>query len=362
MVDHHDRSLRHIIVPMPFKKKPSSRSDGKQRDGKSRDDKPRGFKQRDSKPTDGGAKPIFKLRKRKKPKIAHDFADAQRGERLQKVLATAGVASRRVCEQLIEEGAVKVNGEIVRSLPAWVDAEKDHIEVDGRPIARHRKSTGSVGKDGFVYVALHKPRDVFSTTRDEFGRETVTDMVQMPPLNPGDPPPRLYPVGRLDADATGLMLLTNDGDLAHRLTHPSYEVPKEYEVSVRGKVTDEDVDRIVAELKKVNRRIKGRKPEPGKLAEAGSAGEVRVLNFKRDEENGDRTSLLVKLNEGPDREVKWVLKRLGYTVRRVKRLAVGPIKIKGIAIRSWRMLTPAEVNQLRRAVGLGKSGEPSKAK
>ncbi len=332
---------------MPFKKKPSSALGSKPRHGK---------------PATGLSRPALKLRKRKKPRVAHDFADARRGERLQKVLAAAGVASRRVCEQLIEEGAVKVNGEVVRSLPAWVDAEKDHIEVDGRPIARHRKSTGSVGKEGFVYVALHKPRDVFSTTRDEFGRETVTDLVRMPPLNPGDPPPRLYPVGRLDAEATGLMLLTNDGDLAHRLTHPSYEVPKEYEVSVRGKVTDEDVDRIVAELKKVNRRVKGRKPEPGSLAEAGSAGEVRVLGFKRDEENGDRTSLLVKLNEGPDREVKWVLKRLGYTVRRVKRLAVGPIRIKGIAIRNWRMLTPAEVNQLRRAVGLGKAGEASKRK
>ncbi len=339
----------------PFKKKPSSRFDPKRQGPK---------------PAAGQAKPAFKLRKRKKPKIAHDFADAQRGERLQKVLAAAGVASRRICEQLIEEGSVKVNGSIVRSLPAWVDPAKDHIEVEGRPIAHHRKSTGSVGKEGFVYVALHKPRDVFSTTRDEFGRLTVTDLVQLPPLNPGDPPPRLYPVGRLDADATGLILLTNDGDLAHRLTHPSYEVPKEYEVSVRGKVTDDDITRIVAELRKINRRLKGRKGDSPADAAAsastnsntGTTGEVRVLSFKRDETNGDRTSLLVKLNEGPDREVKWVLKRLGYTVRRVKRLAVGPVKIKGIAIRMWRMLTPSEVNQLRREVGLNKSGEPVKRK
>jgi 16S rRNA U516 pseudouridylate synthase RsuA-like enzyme len=170
-------------------------------------------------------------RRPRKSRPAHDYTDAARGERLQKVLAAAGIASRRACEQLIEEGSVKVNGQVVRSLPAWVNPREDHIEVDGRPIARHRKAVGGVGKEGFVYVALHKPREVISTTSDDLGRLSVTDLVELPPLNAGEATPRLYPVGRLDAEATGLILLTNDGDLAHRLTHPSYEVPKEYEVS-----------------------------------------------------------------------------------------------------------------------------------
>ena len=301
---------------------------------------------RGDKPTSG-----FRIRKKRKPKFAHEFVDAQRGERLQKVLAAAGIASRRVCEQLIEEGAVKVNGHIVRTLPAWVNAEEDHIEVDGRPIAKHRKVTGAVGSHGFVYVALHKPREVISTTSDDLGRQSVTDLVVIPPLNPGDPPPRLYPVGRLDAESTGLILLTNDGDLAHRLTHPSYEVAKEYEVSVKGRVTEDDVQRLIALLKKAHRPTKSRAPV---AKTPGNAGEVRVLGTQRDEKNGDRTTLYIKLNEGPDREVKWVLKKMGFTVRRVKRVAIGKIRIKGISIRSWRLLTSTEVNQLRREVGLGK--------
>jgi 23S rRNA pseudouridine2605 synthase len=303
---------------------------------------------------------------RRKRNPSHEYTDAARGERLQKVLAAAGVASRRACEQLIEQGLVTVNGQVVKSLPAWVDAEKDRIVVDGRPIARHRKTPGAVGGKGHVYVALYKPRDVISTTRDEFGRQSVTDLVELPTLTEGEAQPRLYPVGRLDAEATGLVLLTNDGELAHRLTHPSYEVPKQYEVSVRGRVTSENVQQLLAGLNRAYRpRRPGKKPPrptksaiaPGPRAAAQPASspvEVRILGSQRDEEHGERTALSITLTEGPDREIKWVLKRLGFPVRRLKRTAIGPISLKGIAIRRWRLLTPGEVKQLRKLVGLAK--------
>ena len=290
---------------------------------------------------------------------SHGFTDASRGERLQKVMATAGVASRRACEQLIEEGAVTVNGQVVSTLPAWVDPVKDHIEVDGHPVrkARPPKKGRAGAADEHVYVLLHKPRGVISTTSDDLGRRHVTDLVELPVTSPGDPQPRLYPVGRLDAESTGLILLTNDGDLAHQLTHPSFEVPKEYHVVVRGRVDEESLEQLREGLVLAHRGTKGR----GAAIKRAKAADVRILGFKsglsraKDEDDldepsepVDRTILSVTLREGQNREIRRLMAKLGYKVRRLKRVALGPIRLKGLGAGRWRLLTPVEIKALRR--------------
>ena len=264
-----------------------------------------------------------------------EFADASRGTRLQKVLAEAAVASRRACEALIAEGRVTVNGKRVTTLPAWVDPQRDRIEVDGRritpPAAGHRRRTASARK---VYIMLHKPRRVVSTSRDPQGRTTVLDLVDLPPRIAG----RLFAVGRLDADSTGLILLTNDGELANRLMHPRYGVPRQYRVSVRGRLDDEDV-------KKLRRGLYlGR---PGGAARRAAMASVRVLSHQRDRTRGDRTTIMVTLREGRNREIRRLLARLGHKVRRLERVAIGPLKLKALAPGQWRMLSAAEVKRLR---------------
>ena len=158
--------------------------------------------------------------------LAEQHRQLPGGERLQKVLASTGWGSRRVCEELIAEGRVTVNGEVA-GLGRRVDAEHDLIEVDDAPVGV---------KPGLVYYLLNKPTGVVTTAKDTHGRKTVVDLV------PSDP--RVFPVGRLDADTEGLLLLTNDGDLAHRITHPSHGVEKEYLVHVRGRLTAGELRRL----------------------------------------------------------------------------------------------------------------------
>ena len=265
--------------------------------------------------------------------------------RLQKVLAEAGIAARRKCEALITDGRVKVNGEVVRDLPVFVDPLTDRVEVDGEPIARPRKPKKRAWAT-HRYLMVHKPGKVVSTTDDPEGRPTVLDLVQ----TAGD---RLYPVGRLDADSTGFILLTDDGELTHRLTHPSYEVPKKYLVSVRGKVAPEDVEKlrkglILADVRKSD---KGRK---------ASMESVRKIKEETDRQRGDRTLLEVTLIEGQNREVRRLMARLGYKVRRLKRLAIGPVRMKGVGPGEYRPLTSREIAALRKAAGLGdgRGGKP----
>ena len=183
--------------------------------------------------------------------IPAELTDASRGQRLQKVLAQAGVASRRDAEALITAGQVTVNGQRVTAMPAWVDPFHDRIEVNGHPIprperprseragsSRPRHSRHSLGDR--LYIILHKPRRVISTSRDDAGRTSVVDLVNLPE----DIARRVFPVGRLDADSTGLILLTNDGELTNQLTHPRYGVPKQYLVSIRGHLVPEDVEKL----------------------------------------------------------------------------------------------------------------------
>ncbi len=170
------------------------------------------------------------MKRRSKSKPAKGpLRDASRGIRLHKALADLGVASRRASETLVQEGRVAVNGETITTLPAWVDPNSDRIEVDGRVV-------NNTSRGGHYYIMVNKPRAVICTNHDPEGRRSIIDLV------PFDR--RLFCVGRLDHDSTGLTLLTDDGDLAHRLTHPSYGIPKTYRVTLKGFLEDEAIERL----------------------------------------------------------------------------------------------------------------------
>lgn len=285
------------------------------------------------------------------------LADSKRGERLQVVLAHAGVASRRQCESMILQGRVTVNGEAVTGLPAWVNPAEDRIEVDGREL-RALRETRRGGWD-HVYIILNKPRRVVSTSYDPQGRPTVLDVVQLPPEWRGR---RLYPVGRLDADSTGLILLTDDGELTQRLTHPRHEVAKEYHVSIRGRLTPEELQELKEGLRLVHTGRASRLGQRGVRVNLVSMADVRLIGYGRDRNRGERTRLHVTLREGKNRQIRRMLARLGYKVRRLERVAIGPISLKGLALGEWRPLSAAEVQSLRKAAGLLGRGEESRGK
>jgi 23S rRNA pseudouridine2605 synthase len=253
-------------------------------------------------------------------KRTHSFSLDTRGPRLQRVLSDAGYGSRRACEELIESGAVRVNGEIVDALPAWVNPSEDKIIVNGKalkPPERH------------FYIMLFKPRGVVSTNSDPEGRVRAIDLVKHPSN------PRLFPVGRLDLDSSGLLLLTNDGELANRLTHPRYEVHKGYEVTVGGALTE-------AEVKKL---------EAGIFLHDGDGDGKRTSQTcltirKRDRE---RTMLYMELREGRNRQVRRMLLRVGHPVKKLRRIRMGPLDLKGLAVGEWRELNSKELAMLRKA-------------
>jgi 23S rRNA pseudouridine2605 synthase len=257
----------------------------------------------------------------------HPFTDASRGERIQKVLAEAGVASRRASEELIESGAVEVNGIVVDSLPAWVDPKLDRIVVNGRPLRPHERH---------LYIMVNKPRGVVSTNSDPEGRVLAIDLVK----HPADP--RLYPVGRLDIDSSGLLLLTNDGELANRLTHPRYEMHKGYEVMVGGLLDDEAVRKLEEGLFLYNK-------------ETGAGARTAQSSLEIVKRDRDRTHLYMELKEGRNRQVRRMMLKVGHPVKRLKRVKMGPLWLKGVAVGQWRELTPTELTQLRKAAGLAKS-------
>jgi len=276
------------------------------------------------------------------PPIPPPLTDAARGIRLQKAMAEAGVASRRRCEQLIEQGVVTVNGQPVTALPAWVDPMHDRIEVEGQPVARRRRADAPA--HAAQYLMVNKPKRVITTNDDPQGRRRVIDLVADAAAAEKA---RLFPVGRLDADSTGLILLTNDGELAHRLTHPRYGVAKRYRVTVRGRLEQADLRRLRDGLHLADRRP-GSKPG----AKKASAESVRVLKHERDREHGDRTILAMTLTEGQNREIRRMLARLGFKVRRLHRVGFGPVKLDKLPHGGWRPLTKGEVRKLRAAAGL----------
>ncbi len=278
-----------------------------------------------------------------------ELTDASRGKRLQKVLAEAGVASRRDCEEMITAGRVTVNGQPVTALPAWVDERSDRVTVDGRPIRRPSRHPDP-DRD-YVYVLLNKPRNVVTTTSDPHSRRCVTDLVDL------GRPVRLFPVGRLDADSTGLILLTNDGLLTQRLTHPRYGVPKRYVVSVRGRLNEEDFALLRKGLHLTDPRTEsppvhgGDRQRPPRMKRA-SVDRIRSLGFQRDRNAVERTKLEITLHEGQNRQIRRLLARLGYKVRRLQRVGIGSLTIKGLSVGSWRLLDRYEVRRLRGEVGL----------
>jgi len=235
--------------------------------------------------------------------------------RLQRYLALCGIASRRASETLIREGRVTVNGAIA-ALGSSVDPDHDEVRVNGKPIRRERP----------VYILLHKPKGTITTVDDPQGRRTVLDCLQGVRA-------RVYPVGRLDLDVSGVLLLTNDGELAQRLTHPRYGVTKVYIATVRGHVSDEALRRL----------------ETGVPLADGVSAPARAAILGR---NKDTTRLRLTLHEGRKREVKRMCAEIGHDVVKLRRTLFAGIEAGSLRPGQWRWLRPAEVAHLRRLVKL----------
>jgi 23S rRNA pseudouridine2605 synthase len=237
------------------------------------------------------------------------------GERLQKVLAAAGLGSRRQCEELITSGRVEIDRQTVTELGTRVDAANQEVRVDGVALARQKP----------LYFAVHKPPGVVSTNRDPSGRPRVIDLV---PARDA----RLFAIGRLDLHSEGLILVTNDGELANRLTHPRYGVRKTYRVMVVGQPTEETLARI-------RRGVH--------LAEGlARAEEIRVHS------RGKHGAILeMVLTEGQNREIRRLLARVGHKVLRLVRMAVGPVRLGSLPSGAARALTRDEIAALRKAAG-----------
>ncbi len=250
---------------------------------------------------------------------AQDTTPTGRAERVQKVLAAAGVASRRASEELIAAGRVAVDGEVVR-LGAKADPFRQVITVDGE-----RVHTNPL----LVYFLLNKPTGVVTTVTDPQGRPTVMDLV---PANP-----RVYPVGRLDRDTEGLLLLTNDGELANRLAHPRYQVEKTYVAQIRGPLKRHAVRAL----------LEGIELDDG----PARARSVRELGA-----SADRTLVELVLTEGRKREVRRMLAAVDVPLERLARVKIGPLALGDIGSGKFRPLTGAEVRALYAAVGLGAPG------
>jgi 23S rRNA pseudouridine2605 synthase len=236
--------------------------------------------------------------------------DKPAGQRVQKLLAGAGLGSRRACEQLIEEGRVTVNG-LVAHLGQRADSASDRIAVDGIPLPV---------REGIVYYLLNKPAGVLCSASDPEGRPTVLDLV------PGVP--RVFPVGRLDIMTEGLLVLTNDGELAYRLTHPSFGVVKEYVVEVEGRLSRDAIGRL--------RR--------GVELEDGLTAPARVTYLSPH-------AARIAIHEGRNRQVRRMCEAVGHPVRRLVRARIGPLTDRALAPGDWRDLTTTEVRALWEAAG-----------
>jgi pseudouridine synthase len=273
--------------------------------------------------------------------------------RLQKAMADAGVAARRDCEQLILAGRVRVNGQPVDSLPCFIDPARDVVELDGvaldLPVTANPART-VVSKPN-IYVLVNKPKGVITTTRDPEGRRSVLDL--LPPALRQEQ--RLFPVGRLDADSTGLLLLTNDGDLAFQLTHPKFGVPKEYRVTCRGLATEEQLHTLRKGLYLITPAADG-----SKTTKRASMEAVRILKRQVDRARGDRTLLSIKLREGQNREIRRLLARVGLKVKELERVAIGPLRLAGLKPGASKLLGKREIAQLREATLAPDDAPPSR--
>jgi 23S rRNA pseudouridine2605 synthase len=274
-----------------------------------------------------------------------------RGVRLQKAMAEAGIGARRDCEQMIADGRVKVNGRVVTDLPYFIDPARDVVELDGT-IVDLPETIEERPARGPVYYLVNKPKGVITTTRDPEGRRNVLDLLP-PKVRQQE---RLYPVGRLDADSTGLLLLTNDGDLAFRLTHPKFGVTKEYRVSCTGLATDEQLRKLKEGMYLITPSADG-----SKTSKRASAESVRILKRLVDRSRGDRTLLSITLREGQNREIRRMLARVGLKVRELERVAIGPLRAPELKPGQFKLLGKRDVEKLRDAtLTSGRSVEPAR--
>ena len=239
----------------------------------------------------------------------------QEAIRLNRFLALAGVGSRRKNDELILSGAVKVNGKIVRELGVKVDPFSDRVTVQGQIVALQRK---------IHYLLLNKPKDCITTTSDERGRVTVMDYVKMRD--------RIYPVGRLDRNTTGILLLTNDGELANALMHPKGEIERVYRVRMDRGIEDQDFSKLK----------RGVRLEDG-IAKPHQAGVIPGTK---------RTEIYIALTEGRNREVRRMVEALGYEVEALERVSFAGLTTQGLARGRWRALTRSEVRHLKQQAGL----------
>ena len=234
--------------------------------------------------------------------------------RINKYIALCGVASRRKAEELILAGRVTVNDEVMTELSYKVDEENDIVKVDDKLIKEENK---------LVYILLNKPEGYITTVKDQFDRPSVLDLVS-------DIKERVYPIGRLDYETSGLLLLTNDGDLTYKLTHPKHEVDKTYVARVKGKLTKEEIERFKTGLK-----IEDYTTAPAKL---------KVIKY---DEQRDSSLLEIKIHEGKNRQVRKMCKAINHPVLRLRRRAMGKIKIGDCEIGKYRYLTEDEIKYLK---------------
>ena len=234
--------------------------------------------------------------------------------RINKYIALCGVASRRKAEELILAGRVTVNDEVMTELSYKVDEENDIVKVDDKLIKEENK---------LVYILLNKPEGYITTVKDQFDRPSVLDLVS-------DIKERVYPIGRLDYETSGLLLLTNDGDLTYKLTHPKHEIDKTYVARVKGKLTKEEIERFKTGLK-----IEDYTTAPAKL---------KVIKY---DEQRDSSLLEIKIHEGKNRQVRKMCKAINHPVLRLRRSAMGKIKIGNCEIGKYRYLTEDEIKYLK---------------
>ena len=244
-------------------------------------------------------------------------------ERLHKFLAHCGIASRRKAEEIILEGRVTINGEIVDELGVKIDPENDIITVDGKTIHQEKK----------IYLLLHKPKGYTTTAADEYGRKTVLDLID-PEISQ-----RIYPAGRLDKDSEGLIMLTNDGDVSYYLTHPSQGIRKVYEVTVEGIVESSTISDLLTKGIRIGAIL------------------VKPSFCKIIKKRNNRTVLKIGVSEGVNREVRRLFAIMGHEVKRLIRLEIGSFSLKGISKGKYRMLSKTEIKML-----LERMANPSAAK
>lgn len=263
-------------------------------------------------------------------------------ERIQKVLSAAGVDSRRHIEEMVGQGRITVNGKTVTRLPILIDPDVDRVTVDGENVRLRPRRGGRVessaaapgrtpaGVDPLVYVILNKPKNVYSTNVAQGEQKRLIDL-----LPPGFP--RVYPVGRLDHDSRGLILLTNDGEITHQLTHPSFGIGKTYRAVVDGHVTGETLEKLKTGIWLAD-------PKTRQGFKTGRS-HIRII-----ERNARQTTLEIGIKEGRNRQVRRMMAQVGHKVRDLLRIKFGPLTLEGLGIGKWRLLSPGEIKRLRGAV------------